>query len=80
MRSIANRGHAPVESISAPAGVDVLCLVLRRGSILGSMMSSNSAQINDNQTWIDGNQAEIGFKSSSNRSKLSSNRSKPSSN
>ncbi|KAI9618909.1 hypothetical protein H4Q26_012163 [Puccinia striiformis f. sp. tritici PST-130] len=44
MRSIVNRGHAPVESISAPAGVDVLCLVLRRGSILGSMMSSNSGR------------------------------------
>ncbi|KAI9608904.1 hypothetical protein KEM48_005032 [Puccinia striiformis f. sp. tritici PST-130] len=44
MRSIANRGHAPVESISAPAGVDVLCSVLRKGSILGSMMSSNSGR------------------------------------
>ncbi|KAI9612282.1 hypothetical protein KEM48_004298 [Puccinia striiformis f. sp. tritici PST-130] len=36
-----NRGHAPVESISAPAGGDVLSSVLRKGSILGSMMSSN---------------------------------------
>ncbi|KAI9614174.1 hypothetical protein KEM48_006063 [Puccinia striiformis f. sp. tritici PST-130] len=44
MRSIANRGHALVESISAPAGVDVLSSVLRKESILGSMMSSNSCR------------------------------------
>ncbi|KAH9456798.1 hypothetical protein Pst134EA_020709 [Puccinia striiformis f. sp. tritici] len=44
MRSITNRGHAPVESISAPAGVDVLSSVLRKESILGSIMSSNSCQ------------------------------------
>ncbi|KNF01079.1 hypothetical protein PSTG_05709 [Puccinia striiformis f. sp. tritici PST-78] len=43
MRSITNRGHAPVESISAPAGVDVLSSVLRKESILGSIMSSNSS-------------------------------------
>ncbi|KAH9449247.1 hypothetical protein Pst134EB_020072 [Puccinia striiformis f. sp. tritici] len=44
MRSISNRGHAPVESISTPAGVDVLISVLRKGSIPVSMMSSKSGR------------------------------------
>ncbi|KNF06134.1 hypothetical protein PSTG_00644 [Puccinia striiformis f. sp. tritici PST-78] len=54
MRSIVNRGHAPVESISAPAGVDVLISVLRKGfRIDGELKLGSSHNRVTHRLWPD---------------------------